>query len=57
MKGFSVSAKCPANPTTADAFVAEETPVFQSLVIKELVEGETFVLQPYAVILFSIKMR
>ena len=57
MKGFSFSAKCPENPTTADAFVAEETPVFQSLVIKELVEGETFVLQPDAVISFSIKMR
>ena len=57
MKAFSVSAKCPANPTTADAFVAEESPVFQSLVIKELVEGETFVLQQYAVILFSIRSK
>ena len=45
----NLSAKCPANPTSADAFVSEETPVFQSLVLKELIKGETFDLQPDAV--------
>ena len=49
MKRFSLSAKCPANPTSADAFVSGETPVFQSLVLKELIKGETFDLLPGAV--------
>ena len=49
LRHFFVSAKCPENPTSADAFVSEETPVFQSLVLKELIKGETFDLQPDAV--------
>ncbi|KAL5267823.1 hypothetical protein ACHWQZ_G004763 [Mnemiopsis leidyi] len=41
--------KCPANPENADAFVAGNTTVFKSIVMKELIKGETFHLQPDAV--------